>query len=164
MTNTSCQGFFIILVFTVLKHASAEVHLVSALVRSSTTARNWNSLLFWLTLRHNLHSSIRLVGHPAVHSFLPADEGKGVRQCFSADSSPEQQIERLRIPLTDVCDHCSSEIKSKREGGQRFNSQGSGLVLRRPAVLVLDTNRGFDGKKLPHLAGWLAFMRQGVWG
>lgn len=54
---------------------------------------------------------------------------------FSADSSPERQIEGLHIPLTDVCDHCSSEIKWKRYSGQRFNSHSSDQVLRRSCCI-----------------------------
>ncbi len=72
-------------------------------------------------MRSNLHSPARLVEHPAVRSVFPADGGVGL--CFSADSSPEQQIERLCVPLTDVRDHCSGEIKWKRDSGQRINSE-----------------------------------------
>lgn len=140
--------------FIVLKHASTKVHLILVIVWSSTVAKKKKKCfsLFWVT--RNLHSSARLVGHPAVHSIFPADR-EGLSQCFSADSSPEQQIERLRIPLTDVCDHCSSEIKWKWAGGQRFNSQSRGLVLRQPAVLVLERKPELQWKEAPS-SGWTA--------
>lgn len=116
----------------------------------------------WVTLRRNLHSTARLVGRPAVHSVLPADGG--VRLCFSADSSPEPKIERLHIPLTDVCDHCSTEIKWKRDGGQRFNPQRSGPVLRWPEVLVLDGEQRPRWKEAPS-SGWTASVHaSGSWG
>lgn len=104
---------------------------ISALVFRRSPQRDFS--LLWVTLRRNLHSSACLAGRPAVHSIFPADGG--VRRCFSADGSPEQQIERLHIPLTDVCDHCSSEIKWKRYGGQRFNSHSSDRVLRRSCCI-----------------------------
>lgn len=97
----------------------------------------------------HLHSSARLVGHPAVHSIFTAD-GDEVRQCFSADSFPEQPIERLHIPLTDVCDQCSSEIKWKQDSSQRFCigfEERAGSSVERSS---------------PHLAGWPVFLRQGV--
>lgn len=46
----------------------------------------------------------------------------------------------------------------------RDSTQSSGLVLGRPAVLVLEGEQSFGEKKLPRLGREPVFMRQGVWG
>lgn len=109
--------------------------------------------LILAALRHNLDSSARLVGHPAVQSVFPAD-GNGVRRYFSADSPPEQQIERLRIPLTDVCDHRSRGEKMEvrwwpeiqltepfpgRQAARRIGfGEGAGALVEISSILRLD--------------------------
>lgn len=146
--------FSIIIEVIVLKHASAKLHFISVIVSSSPEAKNWD---FLLSESHNLHSSARLVGRSA------ADRDRA-KQCFSTDSSPAQQIERLRIPLTDVCDHCSSEIKWKGDGRQRFNSQSSSRSWGSLLYWFWSVNIGLWWKEAPS-SGWMAsFHASGSWG
>lgn len=101
-----------------------------------------------------------------------------IEAVFSADISPDWRVVRLCIPLTDVCEHCSSEIKetkwrpeiqlteqqpvSQATGCIDFG-QRAGASVERSSLIWLDGQFSY-AKQLDVLqmrAGWISFTIHG---